>query len=340
MVNKMENKKITIEDIARDLNISKTTVSRAISGKGRIGKDTTQRVMDYIHEKNYRPSAIAKSLAKSKTFNIAFAMPGESKFVDLPFFQKCMWGITSEAAKNDYDVILCIVDENDISGLMRLVNNHKVDGVILGRTYENGAAERYLDEEGIPFVTIGTSSFDKAVQIDNDHIGACRELTEKLLKAGFGRIAVIGGRTEHIVNKSRLKGFREAFELTGRQTDNSIIITGSSDTEFVEASLDKILEKGADCIVCTDDSVCTVVLNRLTVLGYRIPKDICVASFYNSTLLDRYKPSVTSLDFDASGIGEMGYRLLFDLIEGNETEKCTKLGYSVMMRESTDRNRA
>lgn len=331
----MDNRKITIDDIARDLNISKTTVSRAISGKGRIGKETTERVLAYINEKNYRPSAIAKSLAQSKTYNIAFAMPGESKFVDLPFFQKCMWGITSTAATNDYDVLLCIVDESDISGLERLVNNHKVDGVILGRTYENGMAEKYLAGEGIPFVTIGTSVCEGAVQIDNDHVNACRELTAELIRRGMKRLAVIGGRTGHIVNKNRLKGFRMAFEDNNLVPDEDIIITGSSEAENVIAALDVILKKHADCIVCTDDSVCNTVITRLMSLGISIPGEMKVASFYNSSILDNYKPSITSLEFDASEAGVISCKTLLDLVNGGETGTMTLLGYKLRLCEST-----
>ncbi len=332
----MENKKITIDDIARELGISKTTVSRAISGKGRIGKETTERVKAFINEKNYKPSAIAKSLAQSKTFNIAFAMPGESKFVDLPYFQKCMWGIISAAAQLDYDVLLCMVGENDITGLERLIDNHKVDGVILGRTYENALAEDYLAQNDIPFVTIGTSAHEGAVQIDNDHIGACRELTLKLLDKGFKRLAVIGGRTEHIVNKNRMEGFKNAHKERGIDIDPSLVVTGSSDAEFVRDALKRVLTHNPDCIVCTDDSVCTTVLNGLMEMRLGIPKDIRVASFYNSTTLDNYKPSVTSIEFDASEAGRIACNTILEMIMEEGSRAKSLLGHVLLMRESTD----
>ncbi len=333
----MENRKLTIDDIARDLGISKTTVSRAISGKGRIGRETTAKVLAYIEEKKYKPSALAKGLAQSRNFNVAYAMPGESKFVDLPFFQKCMWGITSAAAKKDYDVMLCVVGENDITGLKRLAENHKVDGVILGRTYENAMAEKYLTEEGVPFLTIGTSALPGAVQIDNDHVEACRKLTARLIKSGYNKIAVIGGRTEHIVNRCRLEGFRKAHEDCGITPDESLILTGSSEPAKVSAALDRLLKKHPDCIVCTDDSVCTTVLNRLAALGVSIPEDIGVASFYNSTTLDNHRPSVTSLEFDASEAGMLAFDVLLGRIDGSPVKELTLLGYNIMERESTRR---
>ena len=86
-------KNITIADVAEALGVSKTTVSRAISGKGRIGRETRERVLAYIEEHDYKPNVIAKGLAQSKTYNICVVMPGEYDVVDLTFFQECLFGI-------------------------------------------------------------------------------------------------------------------------------------------------------------------------------------------------------------------------------------------------------
>ena len=86
--------KMTIADVAEALNISKTTVSRAISGKGRIGAETRRKVMEYIEKHNYKPSVIAKGLAQSKSYNIGWVMPSDYSVVDLPFFQKCLMAVS------------------------------------------------------------------------------------------------------------------------------------------------------------------------------------------------------------------------------------------------------
>ena len=102
----MENKNITIADIANALGVSKTTVSRAISGKGRIGNETKERVLAYIVEHNYKPNVIAQGLAKSRTYNIGVVMPGDYCLVDLPFFQNCLTGLHEIAASMGYDILL------------------------------------------------------------------------------------------------------------------------------------------------------------------------------------------------------------------------------------------
>ncbi|MBP3577323.1 MAG: LacI family DNA-binding transcriptional regulator, partial [Lachnospiraceae bacterium] len=95
-------KKLTIADVADYLGVSKTTVSRAISGKGRVSEETRKRVQQYIDQMDYKPNVIAKGLAQSKTFNIAVVIPADCDMQELPFFQNCMCGICDAAAKRDY----------------------------------------------------------------------------------------------------------------------------------------------------------------------------------------------------------------------------------------------
>ena len=145
------NKHITISDVAEALNVSKTTVSRAISGKGRIGTETRERVLAYIKEHDYKPNVIAKGLAQSKTFNLCVVIPGDYAVVDLPFFQEAIVGVQEIAGKHEYDILLCICNGNDIVSLKRIIMNRKVDGVILLRTLVEDERISFLKEKGIPF---------------------------------------------------------------------------------------------------------------------------------------------------------------------------------------------
>lgn len=153
--------------------MSKTTVSRAISGKGRIGKATRERVLAYIEEHNYKPNVLAKGLAQLKTYNIGVMLPEDYTVVDLPFFQSCLVGIEETAISLDYDILLTMSRGRDCAQLVRMVENHKVDGVILMRTFTEDAHVEYLKSQNIPFVTVGSSNYEGVVQVDNDHHAAC-----------------------------------------------------------------------------------------------------------------------------------------------------------------------
>ena len=330
-----ESGKITIDDIAKELNISKTTVSRAISGKGRVSDSTRERVKAYIELHNYRPSAIAKSLAQSKTFNIAFTMPYEYGFIDLPFFQKCMWGISKTAGEYDYDVLLCMMDDGDTESLERLINNHKVDGVIIGRTYEDDAAERFLLAAKVPFVTVGTSKNEEAIQIDNDHYQACKELTSILLLKGMKHLSLVGGSTKYMVNANRMQGFIDAHKALGKRYDQKLISTDAEDSVILEETVEAFIGNGTDCIVCMDDYICNQVLQKLNKMQLRIPGQIHIASFYNSAMLENNRPSITSLQFDAVEAGTKSCLTLMRHMEGKKVSKYNKLGYKVKLNEST-----
>lgn len=347
----MEDKKMTIDDIARALGVSKTTVSRVMSGKGRIGEATRKKVLDYIAEHNYSPNVIAKGLAQSKTYNIGMVLPGDYHIAELPFFQKCMLGISREAAAAGYDVLVSMVTREDISQLERAVANRKTDGVILTRTMVDDAPVKLLKDSGVPFVAVGSTEDDAVVQIDNDHLNACRELTAEILAQGFRKIALIGGDMNLMVTGMRLRGFKTALaDINGRAggggpdspradtrpVKDDCIWLGVEDSGAVEKIIGQLLDAGTECIVCMDDYLCGLVLNALQQRQVAVPEQVKVASFYDSTLLaDRMIP-VTSIRFDVEELGRKACRQLLRMMDGEEVERRTLLGYEVCMRRSTE----
>lgn len=331
----MEDKNLTIGDIAEDLGVSKTTISRAISGKGRIGEKTRKRVLSYIEEHNYRPNVIARGLAQHKTFNLGVVLPGDYNVVELPFFQKCLLGISRVASARGYDVLLSVVTAENTSQLKRVVTNRKIDGAILTRTLSNDKPMKYLLQKEVPFVVIGSAEDERAVQIDNDHRSACRELTEKLLLNGIRKIALIGSDERHIVTGNRRRGFEDAFAGSGKRKAVRQVFMNVEDGAQVQKIVDQLLADGTECIVCMDDFLCGCVLNALQARQVAVPEQIQVASFYDSTLLENRSPSITSIRFNVEEMGQKACETLFAMLEGEEVERRTLLGYEVRMRDST-----
>lgn len=331
----MDDKNLTIGDIAEELGVSKTTVSRAISGKGRIGEQTRRRVLEYIEEHNYSPNVVAKGLAQNKTFNLGMVLPGDYNIVELPFFQNCMLGISRTASAHGYDVLISMVTAEDITQLKRAVTNRKIDGAILTRTLADDAPMKYLKENGVPFVAIGSTDVEEAVQIDNDHRSACRELTDNLLERGITKIALIGGDDSYIVTRSRLNGFTDAFnERKGWNGDKQVFLN-VNDSDEVDRLVDRLLAEKVECIVSMDDFLCGCVLNALQQRQTAVPEQIQVVSFYDSTMLEYRIPPITSIRFDVEKLGRTACELLLKMLEGEKVQGRTLLGYKVCMREST-----
>lgn len=327
---------MTISDVADALGISKTTVSRAISGKGRIGKETRDRVLAYIKEHDYRPSPIAKGLAQSKTYNIGWVIPGDSQAKDLPFFQKCMMGVSSKAIENDYDVLISLVFDDDNSGLEKIVSNHKVDGIVLGRTTVHDKRIKLMKEAGIPFVTVGSTNDKNVLQVDNDHLSACRELTNKLISKGIKNISYIGGNTTHIVNRTRYKGFETAHKDNAVTIDSRLIYVDCEQEKQIIKAVDGAMKNGTECIVCSDDRICSIVINKLRSDGISVPEDVKLASFYNSEMLVNNQPPITAICYDDVELGREACRLLLNRIEGISVENDRiGPGYKIEYKEST-----
>ena len=205
--NEKGNSKITIGDVAEALGISKTTVSRAISGKGRISAQTRARVKDYIEEHNYRPNVMARGLANNKTYNIALLLPAEFSRFEQPFSRESLSGVYKTAVKCDYDVVITIAQPNDLAPVRRVVENKKVDGCVLFQATENDAVISYLKENNVPFVLMGSCDDSDIIQVDNAQKEACQELASILLLQGVRKIAILGGNMLNQVNKNRYEGF-------------------------------------------------------------------------------------------------------------------------------------
>ena len=331
----MPDSKITIDDVAKALGISKTTVSRAISGKGRVGDSTKSKVMEYIEKHNYRPNVMARALAKQRTYNIGVVWPADYNAVDLPFFQRCMIGMSVAASGYGYDIVVSLISGDDLSGLKRIVENQKVDGIILTRTLVDDKPALYLKECGIPFVAIGKSYDPDITYVDNANFDACKELTAVLLAKGLKKLALIGGSTEHIITRTRHEGFVAAFTEAGLSVDSSLIYLDVDKTAKISSILKELIKKRIDGIICMDDSLAGEVINRCKDENIEVPDDIKVASFYNSSILENADLSVTSLNFDDRNLGAAAAKALLDMLDGQEVSNQVLNNYEVVLKEST-----
>lgn len=327
---------LTIDDIARDLGVSKTTVSRAISGKGRISESTRQRIQAYIQETNYRPSAAAKGLAESKTYNLALVLPRSLFKLDMPFIRKSMTAICEEAFLQDYNILLCLSTDDNPATLLRTLDNRKVDGVILSRTVENDALVDVLNQRGIPFATMGSlpASFKgkATVEADHDQIGGCSAFTMAFLRGSAEKVAILGNDMNYIVNQSRLAGFLQATESLNLKQDDILFSQGIKTALDCCNAVDDALSKGIRRIIAMDEEICFNILVHLREKGLRIPQDVQIGSLYDSNHLATWNPGISALNFDAAELGRVTCRELLHYLKGEDYTKNPMLGYRILMR--------
>ena len=333
------SKKLEIKQIAEELALSSTTVSRALSGKGRVSDATRQRVQEYIKANNAAPAVRRRPYTARKTRNILVTVAGERNYGLLPYFSQVIMGAYDFFQPLGYQALVAKTSEDDIEPLKKVIKQHKCDGVILSRTLDNALDIRFLQEKGVPFVTIGSYDDNTLYQIDVDQRGGCKELTMRLLQQGVRNIALFCANRTHVVTQSRWRGFLQAYEVLGLDFDKSFLFEETGYADVAERCTEQMLKAGAECIVCMDDNICLNVLNALRKFEVRIPEDILVASFYNSSVLEEYYPPISCVNLDIQALARTASGVLYDLLQGKEAKKRILQGYEVLIKDSTNRDK-
>lgn len=352
---KKETEKQTIEQVAAALGVSKTTVSRALSGKGRIGEATRARVFEYMGRtpeppqkpqpeqqkpQEKREPQPARPAQPASTNNLALIIPKRFVEYDLPFLRKCMNGASTMAAQRGYDLLLCYsasTSSADASSsqLRRQLDSHKIDGALLSYAMADDPYIDLLRQYKIPFVLIGRNADETIPQVDNDQVAAAAEMTRLLLQLGARRIALLVGSGVYMVNMDRMRGYLRGLADFGVPVDQRLIRIGIENNDQLSDALEAALEQRADCLLCGDEETAGEVMQELRSRHINVPRDIRVASLYDSLSLTRMTPTVTAVQYDAERIGAIACRMLLDILAGKEVTMRIVEGYQVILREST-----
>ena len=327
---------ITIDDIAEALNISKTTVSRALSGKGRISQATRDRVSDYARIHNYIPNAAAKSLAQQRTMNLALVIPHSFLMMELPFVRHSMRAICQEAFLRDYNILVCLSTGNESDPLIRALEQRKADGVILTWTAEHDPTTELLIRRGIPFATLGSLPHSylgsAAVEADFQQTAGCREFTRRFLTGISGKVALLGGDLSQVVNQNRLTGFTEARKDLNLGLDRTAVRVGLSGKSAVTAAVKALAAQGVRTFLCMDDELCVLTLDALSRLHLHLGQEVQVGSMCDSRMLSGHTPPVSAVEFDAAALGQIACGELIKMLCGGPYDPAPRLGYEIHMR--------
>ena len=325
---------MTMEELARELGVSKSTVSRALSGKGRIADETRERIRACAATHGVAPEAKARR-SLVHTYNLGVSLPADAYNTSIPFFQECLMGICEVAAKQGYNVLITNREAENISAIRTLVEKKKVDGIILTRCLEDDAAVKYLTGKNFPTAMTGSCASNKVIQVDCDNYEASKALTKALVQKGYRRFAMVLGNMSYAVNTQRKKGFQEALKEQGLPIEQQLIFSNFEKTDFLDNLIQELISKKVECVICGDDVICTVLMSRLQSEGYRIPKDISIASLHNSANLECFTPAITTVNVDAKNFGRRVGTQMLDYLMGKVYQQSTCVEYEVLMKRST-----
>ena len=335
----MKKPNLTINDIAKALGISKSTVSRALRDAHDINPETRKKVMEYAEKHDYHPDFLAKSLRSRKTKTIGVIVPA----YNIPFYSIAICGIQDYAMKMQYNVMICHSNEHyetEIKNVDALLNAN-VEGIIISvsRNTEKNEHITKLKKKGIPLVLFNRviENFKAAKVVVNDYYGAFN-MVNYLVKTGCKKIAHISGPNNLLLSNNRKEGYFKALKKAGIGPSEKLIIEGDFTIESGNECTKKLLAEnsGIDAIFAVCDAVAFGAMKVLKEKGIKIPEEISVVGFTNEPMAELVEPSLTTVKQPIYEIGETASKLLFaQLKDPNLPAELCVLDTTIEVREST-----
>ena len=335
---------VTIKDLARHLNISVATVSRAMRDMPEIKAETRDAVLKLAKEWDYQPNLLATNLVKSRTKTIGVIVPD----LAYHFFASVIKGIEEEAIDRGYSLLLTQTSElyeRELTNVQNL-SRGQVEGFIVSISQETTDFEhlKRLQKKGIPLVF-----FDRDVdEIDVpkvmvDNVGAAYEATLHLIKNGSKRIAFLAGPSNVTVSNLRQSGYEKALLDSGLELDETLVVHGNYNLQQAIELTDELfqIENPPDGLVVVSDRLALGAIAALRRKNIKIPEDVAIVSFNDEPICSIVTPTLTSVAQPTFEMGKMATTLLINQIENPDSLEKPEIKVfktELKIRESSLRN--
>lgn len=330
--------KTTLKGIAEHLNLSISTVSKALADSPEISEATKLLVKTAARQLKYRPNAMARGLKSSRTNTLGVVIPN----IMHNFFAKVIVGMEEEATKNGYSLVTCISNESleKEKQSLNMLSDVSVDAIIISltsETQESNEIEHLNDvlHYDIPLVMFDRANTDVACDsvVINDFSGAF-EATSYLYKTGCKNVALLSTLSNTSVGNKRLAGYQAAVS---KQKDAvpKVLYTKLG---TLEQDLSNFLDANEiDALITTDESSAIYAMNTIRTKGLEVPNDVSVIGFTDGTLARNYFPSVTTVKQQAEIMGKKAIEIALKNINAKEKEapKQEVIETELVIRNST-----
>jgi LacI family transcriptional regulator len=314
-------KKTTIHDIARELNVTFSTVARALNDHPAISAATKAAVLETAKRLNYQQNKLASSLRSGRTNVIGIIVPS----LDTSFFSSVVHGIERVMNENGYSMLLYQTGESltqEQKGIETFLQS-RVDGIISSVSSEEKGVEFYeqICKRQVPLLF-----FDRAIRnlpvpsVTINDYQAGFVATEHLIKQGFKRIAHLTSDQNLTIFNERFRGYRDALAQYGLEFQEHMVLKGKLSLEFGKSSLKQLLEQQVplDAIFAAEDYTAMGALQVLLEREIKVPGQIGVIGFANEAFGEFVTPSLSTVDQQTIKMGEETARLFLKLIANKD----------------------
>lgn len=333
--------KITLKQIAKELGVSVSTVSKSLSDSPEISSATKLRVKEFAELNNFKPNALAQSLKNQKTFTIGVILPN----ILNPFFAKVFKGIEEKATEKGYNVITTISNESrkKESLMLDILNNGSIDGLILSMAEETQQNEDFdhlnlAMKTGTPVVL-----FDRVTEKLNcdkviiDDLNSSFEAVNYLLKTAGSKIAFISTIDNLSVGKLRYSGYKKSLENASVAIDKDNVILESNLDLFNKKLNDLISSKQVNAIFACDEHASTMAVKLAVKNKIDVPSELSIIGFADGILARRLSPSLSTVSQHAPEIGAKAVELLINRL--NEKDEIQKIKFKTEIIKAEIRHR-
>ncbi|MEB3103908.1 LacI family DNA-binding transcriptional regulator [Ferviditalea candida] len=314
--------KTTIYDVAKQAGVSIATVSKVISGKGKISKKRREQILKIMEELNYQPSMIASALVGKKTYTIGLLIPDISN----PFFAEIARAIEDQAHQSGYSIIICSTDNKDerVERYISLLEQKSVDGIIIGTGVENIEILRRLETRSIPFVMISRESTALAVDtvVSDDYIGGILA-AQHLAELGHRRFAILSENLKVSSSRERIRGFKQGLSDMNIPFDDKNIVICDYRVEEGRRCAYELLQytEKPTAIFCCNDLLAIGAIQAAKQLGIKVPDALSIVGFDDTILASVTDPPLTTIAQPIDRMGKQAFNLLIDNLMNSESVK-------------------
>lgn len=320
---------ITTKDLAEICGVSRTTVTRALHGTGRISTETKQKILETARRMGYEPDLVARSLVSGKSMMIGVIV------VDLrnQYFPKIVDAIERRVQEDDYILNITLHEDNKEveRKLIRTLVGHRVDGLILNPINKGDDFYAMMENVKIPFCVLGVDEFKDCNSVGVDEYAAGADAAVYMLKKGYKKIVFVvpplydADGIANLGHHRRKAGFLSVAAHAGCRYD---VIYGDDYLMKVKACIDSSTEKTG--FLCSGAVFATDVIATMREAGYRVPVDYGIMTFDGIDFYQNWGPRLTTLDNHVEKQGYAAGELILKMIQGVHTEQRVLVPYHII----------
>lgn len=334
----MGKRHISLKDLAQELNVSISTVSRALKDHPEISPEMRRKVKQLAAERHYTPNPLAMGLLKQETRMIGVIVPD----LVTHFYASVISGIESFAKEKGYFILIFSSNESvekEVESIDNLLKA-RVEGLIVCLSQETQSYDHFerLVEQEIPLVFFDRVCLEEKVpNVTADNVDAARQITRHFYEQGFRRIAFISGPEQLNISKERLAGYLKGLNDCQLPVAPQLIEQCNLSPDSAREAMNRLLSfpEPPDAVFGINDTVAFAAMKAIKQHGLRIPEDIGLVGFtdeFHSTVVE---PPLTSITHPTFEMGRQAAQLFFEKIDNKQLQKAIKLKTELIVRESS-----